>query len=192
MMNPVPSQGAGYEIRDARLPDAHGIAEVLVESWRVAYAGLLPDGVLARLSVADREQFWVELLAAPPPRTAIVVATSADEIVGFASAGATWPEPAEPTLGQLYTIYVRPTVWANGIGSRLQDAIVDRLRGFGFERLVLWVLETNSRALRFYHRSGWVDDDVRQVEAGPEGVELAECRLSRPIARQPARVSING
>ena len=178
----MPPPGAGYEIRDARLPDAHGIAEVQVESWRGAYAGLLPDGVLARLSVADRERFWSELLAAPPPRTVMVVATSADGIVGFAGAGAARHEPAEPTLGQLYTIYVRPTEWAHGIGSRLQDAIMDRLRGFGFERLVLWVLETNSRALRFYRRSGWVDDDVRQIEPGPEGIELAECRLSRAIA----------
>lgn len=178
----MPPQNAGYEIRDARLSDAHGIAEVLVESWRGAYAGLLPDGVLARLSVADRERFWSKLLAAPPPRTVIVVATSADGIVGFASAGAALHESAELTLGQLYTIYVRPTEWANGIGTRLQDAIMDRLRRLGFKRLLLWVLETNSRALRFYRRSGWVDDDVRQTEPGPEGVELAECRLSRPIA----------
>jgi GNAT superfamily N-acetyltransferase len=178
----VPPRGAGYEIRDALLSDAHSIAEVLVESWRGAYARLLPDGVLARLSVTDRERFWSKLLAAPPPRTVIVVATSADGIVGFASAGAAWHEPAEPTLGQLYTIYVRPTEWAHGIGTLLQDVIMDRLRAFGFERLVLWVLETNARALRFYRRTGWVDDDVRQIEPGPEGIELAECRLSRPIA----------
>lgn len=181
----MPPGGPGFEIRDARLPDAHGIAEVLVEAWRGAYAGLLPDGVLARLSVADRERFWSDLLAAPPPRTVIVVATSADRIVGFASAGAAMQEPADPTLGQFYTIYVRPAEWARGIGSQLQDVIVDRLRGLGYERLVLWVLETNSLALRFYRRSGWVDDDVRQIEPGPEGIELPVCRLSRPIAGGP-------
>lgn len=37
-------------IRVARLDDAAAVAEVYVETWRSAYAGLLPDKVLTGMS----------------------------------------------------------------------------------------------------------------------------------------------
>jgi len=42
-------------IRPATPEDARAIAEVHVASWRYAYRGLLPDDVLDRLSVEERE-----------------------------------------------------------------------------------------------------------------------------------------
>ena len=50
-------------IRDAELRDARGIAEVHVRSWQAAYAGIVPDEDLARLSVDQREQFWAQILS---------------------------------------------------------------------------------------------------------------------------------
>jgi hypothetical protein len=44
------------ELRDATPADAHAIANVLVQSWRAAYRGLLPDDVLAGLSTAATDQ----------------------------------------------------------------------------------------------------------------------------------------
>jgi hypothetical protein len=60
------------ELRDATPADAHAIANVLVQSWRAAYRGLLPDDVLAGLSIPDREQFWSDALTARAPHTRTV------------------------------------------------------------------------------------------------------------------------
>ena len=38
---------------------------------RDAYRGLLPDDVLAGLSIPERERFWSDALTARPPRTGI-------------------------------------------------------------------------------------------------------------------------
>jgi hypothetical protein len=67
--------------------EAHAIATVHVRSWRAAYRGLLPDDVLAGLSVPDREQLWSDRLTARPPYTRTVVAVLAGAIVGFAVTG---------------------------------------------------------------------------------------------------------
>jgi hypothetical protein len=75
------------ELRDATPADANAIANVLVRSWRAAYRGLLPDDVLAGLSVPDRERFWSGVLTALPPRTRTAVATIAGTVVGFAATG---------------------------------------------------------------------------------------------------------
>ena len=43
-----------------------------------------------------------------------------------------------------------------GFGGALFDRCVSELEEQGFERVILWVLEENSRARRFYERNGFV------------------------------------
>jgi len=172
------------ELRDATPADAHAIANVLVQSWRAAYRGLLPDDVLAGLSIPDREQFWSDALTARPPHTRTVVATIAGAIVGLAATGPPLvpADRADPTLGDLYALYVNPDVWHRGIGTRLHAAALDRLRSCGFTHAGLWVLDTNERALRFYCRHGWTDTGRSQLDRGPGGTELHERRLHRDLS----------
>ncbi|MFI7673066.1 GNAT family N-acetyltransferase [Actinophytocola sp. NPDC049390] len=171
------------EIRDATPADAHAIATVLVRSWRAAYRGLLPDDVLAGLSVVERERVWSDVLTTCPPRTRAVVATLDGDVVGFAATGPPLvpADRADPTLGDLYALYLAPDVWRLGIGTRLHAAALERLRTCGFTHAGLWVLDTNHRALRFYHRHGWTDTGRSQLDRGPGGTELNERRLHHDL-----------
>jgi GNAT superfamily N-acetyltransferase len=157
---------------------------VLVRSWRAAYRGLLPDDVLAGLSVPDRERFWSDALTARAPHTRAVVATIAGDVVGFAATGPPLvpADRADPTLGDLYALYLDPEVWRRGIGSRLHAAALDRLGSCGFTHAGLWILDTNERALRFYLRHGWIDTGRSQLDRGPGGTELHERRLHRDLS----------
>jgi GNAT superfamily N-acetyltransferase len=146
------------EIRDAQPGDAGDIAAVHVESWRVAYRGLLPDDVLDSLSVPDRERTWSGILANPPPRTAVMLATSHAVVAGFAAMGPRRSSPADWDAGELYAIYLRPDQQGRGIGVQLHSAVIDRLSALAFQHATLWVLDGNQRALRFYHRNGWAPD----------------------------------
>ncbi|TWE28625.1 GNAT family N-acetyltransferase [Prauserella muralis] len=172
------------ELRDAKQDDAHAIATVLVRSWRAAYRGLLPDEVLAGLSVSDREQSWSDVLTTRPPRTRAVVATIADTIVGFAATGPPLvpADRSDATLGDLYALYLTPGVWRRGIGTQLHAAALDRLRSCGFTHAGLWVLDGNERALRFYLRHGWTDTGRTQLDRGPGGTELHERRLRHDLS----------
>lgn len=100
------------ELRDATPADAHGIATVIVQSWRAAYRGLLPDDVLAGLSVPDRERLWSDTLI-DPPRTRIAIATIGRAIVGFAATGPPLvpTDRTDPTVGDLYALYLNPDLW---------------------------------------------------------------------------------
>jgi ribosomal protein S18 acetylase RimI-like enzyme len=175
--------GRAVELRDATPADAHAIATVTVRSWRAAYRGLLPDDVLAGLSVDDREERWSAALTAPPEHLRVVVAVVAGTVVGFAATGRPLvpDDRADPTLGDLYALYLVPEVWRRGIGARLHSAALDRLRSCGFTHAGLWVLDTNDRALRFYDRVGWTDTGRTQVDRGPGGAELHERRLRRDL-----------
>jgi GNAT superfamily N-acetyltransferase len=172
------------ELREATPTDAHAIATVHVVSWRAAYRGLIPDEVLAGLSVPDRERFWLDALTRPQPRSRTVLATTGPTVLGFASTGPPLnPEDsANPTLGDLYAIYLAPDVWGRGLGTRLHSAALHRLRGCGFTRAGLWLLDGNERTLHFYLREGWTDTGRAQIDRGPNDIELHERRLDRTLA----------
>lgn len=138
-------------IRPATPDDAEAVARVHVETWRTAYAHALSPEGLAGLSVTHR----AELHRRSPP----VVAEVDGELVGFVSVG---PGTDADTDGELYAIYVLPDHWGSGVGRALMEAGEERLRELGHQHAVLWVLEDNPRARRFYEAAGWTLDGTRR------------------------------
>lgn len=169
------------EIRDAQPGDAPAIATIQVVTWQAAYRGLMPDDVLAGLSVPARERWWTGILHDPPPRTSVLVATSGNAVVGFASVGPSLDADCDGETGTLYAIYLHPDRWRRGIGGRLHAAAMRRLADLGFGSATLWMLDGNERAAGFYRREGWAADGLRQLDTGPGGIPLDEIRLRRHL-----------
>lgn len=75
-------------VRPARVSDAPTVARLQLETWRTAYAGLVPAPVLDGLDPAAVAGAWHAAIAAPPtPRHRVLVALERDETVGFAAYG---------------------------------------------------------------------------------------------------------
>jgi ribosomal protein S18 acetylase RimI-like enzyme len=165
------------EIRPAAAADARGIAVVHVRTWQAAYAHALPAELLRSLSVDRREQGWREMIEGGE---SVLVEVVDERIVGFVAFG---PARDEQGVGEVYAIYVQPEVWGTGAGRRLMLAALSQLRERGFDEAVLWVLEDNPRARRFYEAGGWIHDGGHKVEPIGE-LEAHEVRyrfdLSQP------------
>jgi len=159
-------------IRPARPEEATAVALVHIETWRVAYAHVFPSEELERMS--DER---VERRAEMHRRSLPIVAEVDGEIVGFVSVG---PANDDDADGELYAIYVLPTHWGTGVGRALIQAGEDRLRELGHREAVLWVLEDNPRARRFYERAGWTRDGTkRPIEVF--GVSVPEIRYVKTL-----------
>lgn len=173
-------------IRPARIEDAHAIACVHVSSWQAAYPGLLPQDYLDGLDVSERRGFWERVLGAKaPPRAGTLVAELDRDIVGFANLGPTRDDDEDAaTVGEISAIYVLPGAWRQGAGRELMTAALDALAEEGFEQATLWVLETNTRARRFYESGGWRKDGAAQRRE-LRGVSLTEVRYRRPLPAAP-------
>ncbi|MFO1113444.1 MAG: hypothetical protein U1E35_06150 [Rhodospirillales bacterium] len=75
-------------IRPGRPGDADAIARVYVESWRSAYAGLIPNGVLVRMSTSAQAREWGQQLSRRNMADAVLVADLPGAgIIGFGSCG---------------------------------------------------------------------------------------------------------
>jgi GNAT superfamily N-acetyltransferase len=107
--------------------------------------------------------------AAPrAPAAGPAVPAPATGIIGYASFGpergvdgSPLPERADrdgsprPGCAELYALYVTPAWWSTGTGRDLMCRVLEETRTGGYQRIVLWVLEQNSRARRFYERAGF-------------------------------------
>ncbi len=177
------------ELRPAEPSDALDVARVHVRSWQAAYRGLLPADFLASLDPQRRARSYTfGEDSADSPFT--VLAVRDGRPCGFATTGPARP-PGQAGVGELYAIYVDPDDWGSGAGRVLIGAARDRLGRLGFTEAVLWVLEGNARAERFYRADGWAPDGGRRVErlggawqesgrvADP--VVLPELRYRRPL-----------
>jgi len=178
----MPGCEGGIEVRRAREDDAAGIANVRVETWRTAYAGLMAENFLAALNAADGEQFWRDLIRDLPTDRVPWVAeeTETGAVVGFEHSGAARDDDAPGNAGEVYLIYVVKECWSRGLGRELMEHAERDLRQLGYETALLWVLEGNDRARAFYERHGWQPDGAREPrEFG--GVELVEVRYRKTL-----------
>lgn len=171
-------------VRDATIDDASTIARIRIETWRVAYRGMVPDEVMARFDIAreaDRRALhWDERHA--DPRGAELIAEVDGEPVGWAASGPS--RDGDPrSWGELYAIYALPGAWSRGVGHALITEVESRLRGAGFRRAHLWYLDGNERAASFYDRHGWVEDGATKLDDRLIGDARAPALLERRRVR---------
>ena len=176
-------------VRRALVADAEAIGAVHVAAARAAYRGMMPDDYLDSENAATRSQRWRQALAAgggrgvaltPEGRVVLLVAEDAEgKIVGIAAIGGDRAEP-DPVRGELQMINVSPEAWGRGVAKLLLGGAEDELRDMGFQEAVLWVLESNARARRFYEREGWSPDGVVKEEERP-GFVLRQVRYRRRL-----------
>ncbi len=146
-------------VRGAVPADAQRIEEIRVAGWHWAYAGLIDGDWLAGLTVTpERVQRWADRIADPLPGSVILVAEQDGEVSGFAAAGPCRDDDAPGTF-ELAAIYVDPATARCGIGTSLLRAAVDGRP----EPTLLWVLEGNTGARRFYERHGFTWDGTRKL-----------------------------
>ena len=164
------------EIRPARRGEGAAIAVVRRASWRAAYAGLMPDDLLASMTAGG--EGWERAIASASDDTGLLVVDDDGTIAGFSVHG---PERSgTPGTGEVVAIYLHPDVWGRGWGRALLARAEEDLRSFGFRRAVLWVLEGNDAARRFYEHVGWRDDRVGKSDEWG-GHPLPHVRYSREL-----------
>ena len=164
-------------IRPACLADALRIATIHVETWRVAYRGIVPDEFLRALSVEERHVGWQRILKTG--ESLICVAEDGDIALGWISVGRSRDVDAPLSTGEIWAIYVDPNHWSRGVGRALCAAAEQELRRQGFTDVTLWVLKDNERALQFYVSNGFIRDtcEDRIIELG--GKALSEVRMKK-------------
>lgn len=159
---------ADVSVRPARPPDAERVARVQLETWRTAYAELLPADALA-LPEEQAAALWLHAVEAPAtPRHRVLVAMERVELVGFLAT-----EPAQDddldgeVTAEVSALLVVPRWGRRGHGSRLLAAAVEGWQAEGVTTAVSWVWERDPATRDFLAAAGWEPDGLaRGLDTG--------------------------
>ncbi len=189
-MSAAEDRTAAVTVREARVGDEMAVAEVHVRSWQEGYRGLMPDEFLDAQDPRDRVgryRFGAEEAGAPVTLLAVEVGSSregsgddpsltnsvevrsgssplpCETVLGFVTVCPSRDEDARG-LAEVAALYVDPVRYQRGVGRLLMAEGRRRLVEMGFTDAVLWVLDGNDRAARFYEREGWARDGSRRFE----------------------------
>jgi ribosomal protein S18 acetylase RimI-like enzyme len=143
-------------LRPAADDDLFAVGELHYDSRASAYAEILSPEALSVGSPEFMGEWWTERWKWERDTHRLTVAVDGDEVIGFSYVG---PSP-DDGVRELYAIHVDPAHIGGGVGKLL---MVDALAELG-DHAVLWVLEGNARARRFYERGGWRADGTTRDE----------------------------
>ncbi|MDX8345253.1 GNAT family N-acetyltransferase [Rossellomorea sp. YZS02] len=132
--------------RKAELHDAKGLASVHINSWRTTYQGIVSQEYLQSLSIGEKEDKWVQILSGA--HDTYVCTMEDNKIAGFVSIG---KERSGVYEGELYAIYILKEYQGRGIGEKLFELAISKLKKQGFNSMWIWVLKENP-SKHFYYR----------------------------------------
>jgi ribosomal protein S18 acetylase RimI-like enzyme len=158
-------EATGVSLRDANAEDAVQVEAVHWASRNAAYrhvAGWPP----VRPDRGERVERWFQWLS--DPDIVSLVAEFEGVVVGFCTLRACREGDLDSILAaEMPTLYVHPDFWERGIGKRLCNAALQRAADAGFDTLIVWSMEFNTRADRFYVGLGFVREDVTMAADWP-------------------------
>lgn len=159
---------ADVSVRPARPADAERVARVQLDTWRTAYADLLPAGSLD-LPEEQVAAMWLHAIEAPTsPRHRVLVALERDELVGFAASTPADDDDLDAaTTVELTVLLVVPRWGRRGHGSRLLAAGVEGWQADGAATAVCWAWERDAVTRSFLTSAGWEPDGLaRGLDTG--------------------------
>ena len=144
--------------------EMEGKAYVHYKSWQETYPALVDPDYLAGMTL----ERCIEIARKWPD--SLLVAKDGERVVGFVGYGA-YRDDTLPRTGEIYALYVLAAYHGRGIGRALMNAAVAKLSGY--QKIALWVLKGNERAVRFYESYGFRPDGTEaEIILGAPNMEL--------------------
>ena len=173
-------------VRSAVLADLPRLVRINIETWRTAFAGIVPASYLDGLDVAAFEERWRGYLTQDRPDVVLRVAEVDGVLASYAFAGPYRTQqdasPDEDTTGwaELYALYSHPDLQGRGGGGAVHDAVLAWLAETGYRTAALWVLSDNAPSRSWYAGRGWRPDGTTSRWEGA-GTPLDEVRMVRDL-----------
>lgn len=159
--------GVNLEIRYV-LPDddLQEISNVYEQSWKYAYKNIIPKSYLDSIPKGH----WANNINRNGRNNIVMIEN--DSIIGTSSfCKSRWEKYCN--YGEVVSIYFLPEYIGKGYGRDLLYRAIEELKSFGFEHVLLWVLEDNNIARKFYEKYGFIfSGEYRNDNIG--GKELRE------------------
>ena len=134
--------------------EIRGKAYVHWKAWQEAYAGIINPAYLEKLTIEKCESVAFQW------RENNVIALDGGRVIGFACYGQCRDEDLD-NAGEVSAIYILSEYYGQGVGYHLMQMALAELDGY--DRVAVWDLKDNARAIRFYERCGFAADGTEKT-----------------------------
>lgn len=132
--------------------DLLDISNIYECSWKYAYKHIIPQEYLDSIPKGR----WASSITKDGISNLVILENGV--IIGTASiCKSRWKQYSE--YGEIVSIYFLPEYMGKGFGNHLLKRCIEELKRLGFDKILLWVLENNIRARKFYEKNGFVCSD---------------------------------
>jgi len=170
---------AKITFRDAREEDIPEVARIHVLAWQSAYRGMIDDSLLDSLEPKHRLPLWEQWWRGPGVR--LILAVQEGRTIGFLRLCPARDFKSPPDgFAEFTHVYLDPELVGTGAGRRLFEFGLETVRNGDYQGLLLWVLEANTKARRFYEGFGLTADGTRADQPEHLGPGVFEVRYSVP------------
>ena len=154
-------------IRRMEIGDSEAVVDVLIDSWRTAYKGIVSDECLESL---DRESL---IERRKKQYKDYIVAVIDGRVAGYCwyIDNNSFSEEVPGTDCEIVALYVRPELERQGIGREMLLFAADELRKLGRKKMVIRCLKDNVRGRRFYEKMGGVPVGEYKTHIGNDDYE---------------------
>gem|GEM_PF-150052 len=147
--------------------DALAYTACHIACWQAAYKDIIPDDYLQNMpsELAQRAEHLIKNLGEQTDQFYYYVSLDR-KMTGRLIFGKAH-DADKPDAGEIGAIYLEETFWDRGYGRRMMDFAMDHLKSMGYREIIVWVLNENHRARRFYEKFHFVLDGAKQeIEIG--------------------------
>lgn len=175
---PTHMQPIKITLRHATAADAPQLADLHTKSWQLAYRGALSDEYLDQKAPVERLRVWTERFDKPNPKMLVTIAEGKAQELGFCCTFLDYSADGH----MLDNLHVRPGLHRQGIGRQLMYNAAERVNEHDPRGVIfLWVLTSNTDAIRFYERLGGQSGRTQQITMA--GNEVEAIMMSWPVEK---------
>lgn len=150
-------------IREAAIRDAARIAEIEVASSRYAYQNIVPDACLYQdLNVENRIPVHQRWIAENRFDEYVYEDAGTGTVKAMMGIGMCEDEDKKGAF-ELHFLYVDPDYVRMGVGAEMLRFFEQKGKENGCAEFVIWVLEDNEQARRFYEKHGYRPDGNAKI-----------------------------
>ena len=145
-------------IRKVLPEEANEYAALHIACWQSAYRGIISEGYMQNMleDIEKRVERCRQDLTTPG-EWEFYCAELDGKMIGRLVLCKSRDDDTRD-VGEVAAIYLLEEYWDKGYGRMMMDYALNRLEVMGFHEVVVWVLEANHRARRFYEKMGFNHD----------------------------------
>ena len=151
-------------IRKVMHGDEKTLAYIQTESWKAAFKDLIPEDVLVRSTDLNKATAMYQRLLDMGKGNGYIL-----EIDGKPHCIAWWDAARDEDMqgaAELICIHSLKENWGKGYGHLMMERILEDVQKAGYPQIMLWVFDSNARAIGFYKAHGFVATGRKQPAFG--------------------------